>query len=78
MFIKGIIETMNLDKIEGLQLSKQFGIITTTWLLYRKNETFYYFDINDKIEFTMVYEYSEEELIDELKNSNFQIEMVIS
>jgi hypothetical protein len=78
MNIKDVIKTINSDKIAGLQLSKRLGIISTTWLLYKKNEVFYYFDINQKIEFTDSFKYSEEELITEFPNSNFEIELTIN
>jgi len=78
MNIKDVINTINSDKIEGLQLSKRLGIISSTWLLYKKNEVFYYFDINQKIEFTDSFKYSEEELITEFSNSNFQIDLIIN
>jgi hypothetical protein len=78
MNIKDVINTINSDKIEGLQLSKRLGIISSTWLLYKKNEVFYYFDINQKIEFTDSFKYSEEELITEFANSNFQIDLIIN
>jgi hypothetical protein len=78
MNIKDVINTINSDKIEGLQLSKRLGIISSTWLLYKKNDVFYYFDINQKIEFIDSFKYSEEELITEFPNSNFEIELTIN
>lgn len=78
MNIKDIINTINSDKIDGLQLSKRLGIISSTWLLYKKNDVFYYFDINQKIEFTDNFKYSEEELISEYQNLNFQIDLIIN
>ena len=78
MNIKDVINSINSNKIEGLQLSKRFVILSSTWLLYKKNEFFYYFDINQKIEFTGSFKYSEEELITEFPNSIFEIELFIN
>ena len=78
MSIKDVIISINSNKIEGLQLSKRFGILSSTWILYKKNEYFYYFDINQKIEFTDSFKYSEKELITEFPNSIFEIELFIN
>jgi hypothetical protein len=78
MNIKDVINTINFDKTEGLQLSKRNGIVSSTWLLDKKKDVFYYFDINQKIEFTDSFKYSEEELITEFRNSIFEIELTIN
>lgn len=64
-------------KIEGFQLSKRRGILTSTWLLYRKDNCIYFFDINDENEFNDKNKYSEEEFLEEFKNSHFEIDCEI-
>ena len=78
MKIQQIITELKNTKSEGFQLEKRNGILTSTWLIYKKKEFYYYFDINQKIEFTDDYKYSEEEILDEFKNANFEIELSIS
>ena len=78
MKIQEIITELKNTKSEGFQLEKRNGILTSTWLIYKKNEFYYYFDINQKIEFTDDYKYSEEEILEEFKNANFEIELSIS
>ncbi len=78
MNINEVINVLNSNKVDGLQLSKRNGIISSTWLLYKKLNSFYYFDINQKIEFIDEYKYTQEELINEFKNSNYNIELFIN
>lgn len=78
MKIKEIITELNINKFKGLQLEKRNGILTSTWLIYKVESKFYYFDINQKIEFKKEYCYSEIELIDELNYYNFKIELAIN
>jgi hypothetical protein len=78
MTISEIIDNMRTQSIEGFQLSKRNGIISTTWLIYKRGDLYYYFDINQKIEFIDRYEYSAEELIKEFKNSIYYIELAIN
>ncbi len=66
----------NRSKIE-LQLSKLNGLLTSTWLLYKRKGFYYYFDINQKIEFIDRYKYTAEELETEFGNSWFSIDMVL-
>lgn len=70
MKIHEIITELKNSKSQGFQLEKRNGILTSTWLIYKKNEFYYYFDINQKIEFTIDYKYSEEEIVNELKKCN--------
>ena len=74
MKIQEIITELKNTKSEGFQLEKRNGILTSTWLIYKKKDFYYYFDINQKIEFTDEYKYSEEEILDEFKNVNFEIQ----
>lgn len=78
MKIQEIITELKNTKLEGFQLEKRNGILTSTWLIYKKKEFYYYFDINQKIEFTDDYKYSEEEILEEFENANFEIELSIS
>ena len=78
MKIQQIITELKNTNSEGFQLEKRNGILTSTWLIYKKKEFYYYFDINQKIEFTDDYKYSEDEILDEFKNANFEIELSIS
>lgn len=74
MEIKEVLEEMKAKNFEGVQLTKKNGIITTTWLLYKRGNYFYYFDINQSIEFMEYSRYSEDELIKELEHGFFRID----
>jgi hypothetical protein len=78
MNIKEVINVLNSNKVDGFQLSKRNGIISSTWLLYKKLNFFYYFDINLNIKYIDSYKYSEEELINELQYSIYEIDLVIN
>jgi hypothetical protein len=78
MKIQGIITELKNSKSEGFQLEKRNGILTSTWLIYKNKEFYYYFDINQKIEFTDEYKYSENEILEEFKNANFEIDLSIN
>jgi hypothetical protein len=77
MDIYQIINHLTSKDIKGLQLSKKSGILNSTWLIYKKNEFYFYFDINQKIEFIDRYKYAEKEIIEEFKNSYFTIDEFI-
>ena len=78
MIIQEIITELKNNKSQGFQLEKRNGILTSTWLIYKNKEFYYYFDINQKIEFIDDYKYSEVEILNEFKNANFEIELSIS
>lgn len=78
MKILEIITKLKTNKLQGFQLEKRNGILTSTWLIYKKKGFYYYFDINQKIEFTDEYKYSEEEILAEFKNVNYEIELFIN
>ncbi len=79
MKIQEIVEKLNTSKKHiGFQLSKRNGLLNTTWLLYKKNEAYYFFDINQKIEFNDNYKYSSFELLKEFEKSNFEIDLSIN
>ena len=78
MNIQLIIDHLKKSNSKGLQIQKQNGIINTTWLIYLRENNFYYFDINQKIEFIEQYCYNELELLKEFSNANFKIEDFIN
>lgn len=78
MNIQEVIQQLNTSKHQGFQLEKRNGILTSTWLLYKKDGYYFYFDINQKISFVDEYKYSECEILEELKNSNFKIDLSIN
>ena len=78
MNIQVIIDNLKKSNSEGLQIQKQNGIITSTWLIYFKNNKYYYFDINQKIEFRKEYCYTKSELLTEFASANYKIEEFIN
>ena len=78
MNIQVIIDNLKKSNSKGLQIQKQNGILTSTWLIYLKENNYYYFDINQKIEFIEQYCYTKIELINELNNGKFIIEEFIN
>lgn len=78
MNIQGVIQELKISKHQGFQLEKRNGILTSTWLIYKMNRFYFYFDINQKISFVKQYRYSENEILEELKNSNFKIDLAIN
>ncbi len=77
MNIQSVIAGLKINKLKGFQLEKRNGILTSTWLIYKEKDFYYYFDINQEVEFRDEYKYSEEELLGEFKNANFVIELSI-
>ncbi len=79
MKIQEIIEKLDSEnKYIGFQLSKRNGFINTTWLLYKKGLAYYFFDINQKIEFIDAYKYTKSEALIEFEKSNFEIDLSIN
>lgn len=78
MNIQQVMQELNSSKHQGFQLEKRNGILTSTWLLYKKEGFYFYFDINQKISFADEYKYSENEMLEEFKNSNFKIDLAIN
>ena len=78
MKIQEIINELKNSKSKGFQVEKRNGILTSTWLIYKKKDDYYYFDISQKINFVDEYRYSENELLDEYKNANFEIDLSIN
>ncbi|ESU21549.1 hypothetical protein FSS13T_27070 [Flavobacterium saliperosum S13] len=77
MKINEIIDELENYPNKGFQLTKRKGMLTSTWLIYKKGDFYYYFDINEKIEFIKKYKYSKEEILNELEHSSFMIEEII-
>ncbi len=79
MKIQEILEKLDTqNKYIGFQLSKRNGFINSTWLLYKKEKEYYFFNINQKIEFIEAYKYSKPEALTEFKKSNFKIDLSIN
>ena len=77
MNIVQIIEKLEQTQPSGLQITKRTGCLSSTWLLYKRNSAFYFFDINQKIEFIARYRYTAEELITEMPGAWFgEVELV--
>jgi len=79
MKVLEILEKLDSEeKYVGFQLSKRNGFINSTWLLYKKEKEYYFFDINQKIEFIDAYKYSKSEALIEFEKSNFEIDLSIN
>jgi|TARA_R100000027_G_scaffold46622_1_gene35472 hypothetical protein len=78
MKIQDVINELKESKSDGFQIERRKGILTSTWLLYKRKDYYYYFDINQKIEFIDSYKYTEEELVNRLDNAYYEIELSIS
>lgn len=79
MKIQEILEKLDFEKeFIGFQLSKKKGFINSTWLLYKKEGYYYFFDINQKVEFIDSYKYSKKEVLIEFGKSNFEIDLSIN
>ncbi len=73
-----VIENLKTSNSIGLQIENRNGLLTTTWLLYKLRDKYYYFDINQKIEFTKEYCYTESELLKEFASEYYTIEEFIN
>ncbi|MEY4383977.1 MAG: hypothetical protein RI995_1519 [Bacteroidota bacterium] len=78
MNIQYVIDQLKNGNSKGLQIEKRNGILTSTWLIYKKKDKYYYFDINQKIEFIDAYGYTESELLAEFANARYTIEEIIN
>lgn len=77
MTIKEIALEISIKTIIGFEITKRRGVLTSTWLLYKKEKYYYYFDINEKIIFDENHKYSVEELEMEFQNLYFEIDCEI-
>lgn len=78
MTIKEIALQLGEKTISGFEITKRRGVLTSTWLLYKKEKYYYYFDVNEKIIFDENHKYSLEELEIEFQNLYFEIDCEIS
>lgn len=78
MTIKDVALQLNEKAICGFEITKRRGVLTSTWLIYREGQHYYFFDINEKIIFDENYKYSLEELEVEFHDSNFEIDCEIN
>jgi hypothetical protein len=78
MIIQELIKNLKKSKSKGFQIEKTNGILSSTWFIYFKNDKYYYFDINQKIEFRKEYCYTESELLTEFASANYKIEEFIN
>ncbi|MDI5895413.1 hypothetical protein [Flavobacterium algoritolerans] len=78
MTIKEIALQLGKKTISGFEITKRRGVLTSTWLLYKKEKYYYYFDVNEKIIFDENHKYSLEELEIEFQNLYFEIDCEIS
>ena len=77
MNIVQIIEKLEQAQTAGLQITKRRGYLSSTWLLYKHHSAYYFFDINQKIEFMARYRYTAEELSAEMAGAWFgEVELV--
>ncbi len=77
MNIVQIIEKLEQAQPSGLQITKRRGYLSSTWLLYKRHSAFYFFDINQKVEFIARYRYTAEELSAEMAGAWFgEVELV--
>jgi hypothetical protein len=78
MTIKEIALQLDKNAISGFEITKRRGMLTSTWLLYKKEKYYYYFDVDEKIIFDENHKYSLEELEMEFQNSYFEIDCEIN
>jgi hypothetical protein len=74
MIIKEIALQLGEKTNSGFEITKRRGILTSTWLIYKKDKYYYYFDVNEKMIFDENHKYSLEELEIEFQNSYFEID----
>ncbi|HLF52538.1 hypothetical protein [Flavobacterium sp.] len=74
MTIKEIALKLNKKTTCGFEITKRKGVLTSTWLLYKKRTHYYYFAINEKIIFDENHKYTLEELVEAFQNSYFEID----
>lgn len=77
MKAEGILNRFKGIDSKGFQVTKRKGFLSSTWLIYQKNDFIYFFDIVDKIEFTEQYKYTTVEFLREFNNSQFEIDCEI-
>jgi len=78
MTITDLIALLNTTNVSGFQITKKNDLLTSTWLLYKRDDFYYFFDINQKIKFTERYRYSEGELTAEMQGGVFSIDLDVN
>lgn len=78
MKIQEVIKQLKVIDYKGFQIEKRFGIISSTWLIYKVEQDYYLFNINDDIEFVEENKFTEDELISKFNGFNLDIDMPIN
>ena len=78
MNIIALLSQLKTTNVSGFQISKKNGLLTTTWLLYKRGDFYYFFDINQRIEFSERHKYSESELTAEMQGGVFRIDLDVN
>lgn len=78
MKIQEVIKQLKVIDYKGFQIEKRFGIISSTWLIYKVEQDYYLFNIDDDIEFVEENKFTEDELISKFSDFNFDIDMPIN
>lgn len=74
MNIKEIADAFDKKQKTGFQLTKRKGVLTSTWVIFKRKELYYFFDINEKFTFDRNHRYCYEELLKEFENCFFEID----
>jgi len=78
MTIQEIITGFKIELVNGIQLTKRKGVLTSTWVMYYLKGHFFYFDISEPFIFDDNHKYSNEEIIKELTGAYFEIDTDVS
>lgn len=78
MHIQEVIEQLKVIDFKGFQIEKRFGIISSTWLIYKVEQDYYFFNIDDDSEFVEENKFTEDELISKFNGFNFEIDTPIN
>lgn len=77
MTIKEIALQLDKKAISGFEITKRRGMLASSWLIYKKEKCYYYFDVNERIIFDENHKYFLEELEMEFQNSYFDLDCEI-
>lgn len=77
MSIKEILFVLDNNTNQGIEVTKRKGILTSTWLIYKRKNNYYYFDVSERIIFDKIHRYTRDELEEEFQNSFFEIDCEI-
>jgi hypothetical protein len=73
-----ILKRLNTKDCNGLQLTKRSGLLSSTWLLYKKEGHYFYFDISEQISFDMNHMYTDKEWADDFSKAYFTIDLEVA